>query len=169
MSNCIFTVWVPFSREIHGVSRGVKTLGSGFPIGARSIPVGTRLLHELACSQLRKSSVLYLLRRHAVACCRWKGLSHARQTLFGGSRTGGFCGLKGTQNEGFSMSKIRLFVCSWHRKSWSCAERFSVPTGEQEVYITRRSDQLPYRIFSNSNSKGIVNFFGSSFMESFKI
>ena len=46
------------------------------------------------------------------------GLSHhARQTLFGGSRTGGFCGLKGTQNEGFSMSKIRLFVCSWHRKS----------------------------------------------------
>ena len=35
----------------------------------------------------------------------------------GGSRTGGFCGLNGTQNEGFSMSKIRLFVCSWHRKS----------------------------------------------------
>ena len=24
------------------------------------------------------------------------------------------------------MSKIRLFVCSWHRKSCSCAERFSV-------------------------------------------
>lgn len=50
------------------VSRGMQSLGSGFPIGARSIPVGTRLLHELACSQLRKSSVLYLLRRHAVAC-----------------------------------------------------------------------------------------------------
>jgi len=32
------------------------------------------------------------------------------------------------------MSKIRLFVCSWHRKSCSCAERFSVPTGAQEVY-----------------------------------
>ena len=46
------------------------------------------------------------------------GLSHhARQTLFGGSRTGGFCGLKGKQNEVFSMSKIRLFVRSWHRKS----------------------------------------------------
>ena len=31
------------------------------------------------------------------------------------------------------------------------------------------SDQLPYRIFSCSNSKGIVNFFGSSLMESFRI
>ena len=46
---------------------------------------------------------------------------------------------------------------------------FSVPTGEQEVYKTRRSDQLPYRIFACSNSKGIVNFFGSSLMESFRI
>lgn len=67
------------------------------------------------------------------------------------------------------MSKIRLFVCSWHKKSCSCAERFAVPTGAQEVYKTRRSDQLPYRIFSCSNSKGIVNFFGSSLMESFRI
>ena len=49
------------------VSRGVQSLGSGFPIGARSIPVGTRFLHELAFSQLGKSSVLYLLRRHEVA------------------------------------------------------------------------------------------------------
>ena len=32
------------------------------------------------------------------------------------------------------MSKIRLFVCSWHRKSCSEAERFSVTTGAQEVY-----------------------------------
>lgn len=74
------------------------------------------------------------------------GLSHhARQTLFGGSRTGGFCGLKGTQNEVFSMSKIRLFVRSWHRKSCSEAERFSVPTGEQEVYKTRRSVRLSHQ------------------------
>ena len=49
------------------VPRGMQSLGSGFPIGARSIPVGTRLLHELAESQLGKSSVLYLLRRHEVA------------------------------------------------------------------------------------------------------
>ena len=41
--------------------------------------------------------------------------------------------------------------------------------GAQEVYITRRSDQLPYRIFSCSYSKGIVNFFGSSLMESSRI
>lgn len=32
------------------------------------------------------------------------------------------------------MSKIRLFVCSWHRKPCSEAERFSVTTGAQEVY-----------------------------------
>lgn len=44
-----------------------------------------------------------------------------------------------------------------------------MPTGEQEVYKTRRSDQIPYRILSISNSKGIVNFFGSSFMESSRI
>ena len=37
------------------VSRGMQSLGSGFPIGARSIPVGTRF-------SFGKSSVLYLLR-----------------------------------------------------------------------------------------------------------
>ncbi len=36
------------------VPRGAQLLGSGFPIGASSIPVGTRL-------SLGKSSVLYLL------------------------------------------------------------------------------------------------------------
>ena len=53
VSNCIFTVWVPFSRKIYGVSRGVESLGSGFPIGARSIPVGTRFcLQSLVCYTL---------------------------------------------------------------------------------------------------------------------
>ena len=42
-------------------------------------------------------------------------LSHGRQALFGGSRTGGFCVLKATKDKEFAMSKIRLFVCSWHR------------------------------------------------------
>jgi len=37
------------------VSRGMQSLGSGFPIGARSSPVGTRF-------SFGKSSVLYLLR-----------------------------------------------------------------------------------------------------------
>ena len=37
------------------VSRGMQSLGSGFPIGARSFPVGTRF-------SFGKSSVLYLLR-----------------------------------------------------------------------------------------------------------
>ena len=67
------------------------------------------------------------------------------------------------------MSKIRLFGCSWHRKSCSCVERFAVPTGAQEVYKTRRSDYPPYRILSISKSNGIVNFFGSSLMESSRI
>ena len=55
------------------VSRGAQLLGFGFPIGARSIPVGTRLLHELAESQLGKSSVLYLLRPPHFAEMHWKG------------------------------------------------------------------------------------------------
>ena len=37
------------------VSRGMQSIGSGFPIGARSFPVGTRF-------SFGKSSVLYLLR-----------------------------------------------------------------------------------------------------------
>ena len=37
-------------RRKHGVSRGEYPLGSGFPIGARSIPVGTRFcLQSLVC------------------------------------------------------------------------------------------------------------------------
>ena len=48
MSNCIFTVWVPFSRKICGVSRGVKSLGSGFPIGASS----TLLAHDFPLESL---------------------------------------------------------------------------------------------------------------------
>jgi len=48
------------------------------------------------------------------------------------------------------MSKIRLFVCSWHRKSCSEAERFAVPTGAQEVYKNppqRRSPVLSFQRF----------------------
>ena len=81
-----------------------RLFAAGFPIGARSIPVGTRF-----CSA--KSSVLYLCFRltrergwrHTLRCGRvWQ------QTLFRGSRTGGFCdGGYGT-NAGFLRSKIRL-------------------------------------------------------------
>ena len=92
------------------VSRGMQSLGSGFPIGARSIPVGTRFcLQSLVCYTFCD--------RRISQKCTGKGLFHARQSISSGSRTGGLCGLKGTQNEGFGMSKIRLFGCSWHRKS----------------------------------------------------
>lgn len=75
-------------RRKRGVSKGEYPLGSGFPIGASSTPVGTRLF-------LGKSSVLYL-RFRLTPGRGW--LRHLRlgqmgrgQTLFGGSRTGGFC------------------------------------------------------------------------------
>ena len=77
---------------------------AGFPIGARSIPVGTRF-----CAA--KSSVLYLCFRltrergwrRTLRCGRvW------RQMLFRGSRTGGFCDVSYSTNAGFLRSKIRL-------------------------------------------------------------
>ena len=75
-------------RRKRGVSKGEYPLGSGFPIGASSTPVGTRLFPG-------KSSVLYL-RFRLTPGRGW--LRHLRlgqmgrgQTLFGGSRTGGFC------------------------------------------------------------------------------
>ena len=87
-----------------------------------------------------------------------KGLSHARQTLFGGSRTGGFCGQKGTQNVGFSMSKIRMFGCSWHRKSCSEAERISVPTRAQEVNKNPPQRSVPVSYFLLLQLKGNRQF-----------
>ena len=85
---------------------------------------------------LAKSSVLYLLRpltlergcptpdRHFSAV--------AEQADFAG------CKLQKTRNlhsqAELDCAKLRLFGCSWHRKSCSCAERFSVSTGAQEVY-----------------------------------
>ena len=37
-------------EKMMGVSKGVKSLGSGFPIGVSSIPIGTRFyLQSLVC------------------------------------------------------------------------------------------------------------------------
>ena len=93
-----------------------RPFAAGFPIGARSIPVGTRFCFA-------KSSVLYLCFRltrergwrHTLRCGRvWQ------QTLFRGSRTGGFCDTKVTQMQDF-----------WKAKSdW--------PEKEAEVYISSR-------------------------------
>ena len=98
-----FAVCICTSEENEGLQRE-HLFAAGFPIGARSIPVGTRFCFA-------KSSVLYLCFRlarerdwrHTLRCDRvW------RQTLFRGSRTGGFCdGGYGT-NAGFLRSKIRL-------------------------------------------------------------
>lgn len=86
------------------VSRGMQSLGSGFPIGASGIPVGTRL-------SLGKSSVLYLCFRLTPkrGWLRYLRLGQmgSGQTLFGGSRTGGFC--TDTDEIGIcSQGKIRL-------------------------------------------------------------
>ena len=81
-----------------------RLFAAGFPIGARSIPVGTRF-------SAGKSSVLYLCFRltrergwrRTLRCGRvWQ------QTLFRGSRTGGFCDVSYSTNAGFLRSKIRL-------------------------------------------------------------
>ena len=90
--------------NIKGCPEGRSSFGSGFPIGASSIPVGTRLSPG-------KSSVLYLCFRltrergwrRTLRCGRvWQ------QTLFRGSRTGGFCDVSYSTNAGFLKSKIRL-------------------------------------------------------------
>ena len=78
-----------------------RLFAAGFPIGARSIPVGTRF-------SAGKSSVLYLCFylarkrgwRRTLRCGRvWQ------QTLFRGSRTGGFCDVRYSTNAGFLRSK----------------------------------------------------------------
>lgn len=77
---------------------------AGLPIGARNIPVGTRF-----CSA--KSSVLYLCFRLTRERGWRRTLRHGRvwrQTLFCGSRTGGFCDVSYSTNAGFLRSKIRL-------------------------------------------------------------
>ena len=103
IASCIFAVCICTCEENEGLQRE-HPFDAGFPIGARSIPVGTRF-----CSA--KSSVLYLCFRltrergwrRTLRCGRgW------RQTLFRGSRTGGFCDVSYSTNAGFLRSKIRL-------------------------------------------------------------
>ena len=111
-----------------GVQRGKAPLALGHPIGASSIPVGKGSLEGNSVPlggrfpkegsaflgtrlSLGKSSVLYLCFRltrergwrRALRCGRvWQ------QTLFRGSRTGGFCDVSYSTNAGFLRSKIRL-------------------------------------------------------------
>ena len=98
-----FAVCIYNCEENEGIQRE-HPFDAGFPIGARSIPVGTRF-----CSA--KSSVLYLCFR----LTRKRGWRRTlqqgrvwRQTLFCGSRTGGFCDVSYSTNAGFLRSKIRL-------------------------------------------------------------
>ena len=111
-----------------GVQRGKAPLALGHPKGASSIPVGKGSLEGNSVPlggrfpkegsaflgtrlSLGKSSVLYLCFRltrergwrHTLRCGRgW------RQTLFRGSRTGGFCDVSYSTNAGFLRNKIRL-------------------------------------------------------------
>lgn len=98
-----FAVCTYTREENEGLQRE-HLFAAGFPIGARSIPVGTRFCFA-------KSSVLYLCFRltrergwrRTLRCGRvWQ------QTLFRGSRTGGFCDVSYSTNAGFLRSKIRL-------------------------------------------------------------
>ncbi len=71
-----------------GVQRGKVPLALGHPIGASSNPVGTRF-------SVGKSSVLYLCFRLTPGRGWLRHLQPGQmgsgQTLFGGSRSGGFC------------------------------------------------------------------------------
>lgn len=78
---------------------------------------------------LAKSSVLYLWRPLTLE----RGCHRTGQTIFRGSRTGGFCGYTANKSEGFALSKIRLFGCSWHWR-FSAKRKFPVPTGAPMVY-----------------------------------
>ena len=98
-----FAVCICTCEENEGLQREYL-FAAGFPIGARSIPVGTRFCFA-------KSSVLYLCFRLA----RKRGWRHTlrcgrvwQQTLFRDSRTGGFCAVSYRTNAGFLRSKIRL-------------------------------------------------------------
>ena len=89
-------MWVPFSRKICGCPEGCNPLALGHPIGASSIPVGTRLSPG-------KSSVLYLcgadssrncstprkvwlqLRRSGGKGCPLRGSISDRKRLVGGA------------------------------------------------------------------------------------
>ena len=98
-----FAVCICTCEENEGFQRE-HPFDAGFPIGARSIPVGTRF-----CSA--KSSVLYLcfrLTRKRGWRCTLRCGRVWRQTLFRGSRTGGFCDVGYGTNAGFLRSKIRL-------------------------------------------------------------
>jgi len=93
------------SVSCFGVSTGdPRPFAAGFPIGERSIPVGTRFCFA-------KSSVLYLCFR-LTRERRWRRTLRCgrvwRQMLFRGSRTGGFCDAGYDTNAGFLRSKICL-------------------------------------------------------------
>ena len=80
VANCIFTVWVPPCEEKCRCPEGCNPFGSGFPIGASSILVGTRF-------SFRKSSMLYLCFRLTLE----RGCHRTGQTVSCGSRRTNIC------------------------------------------------------------------------------
>ena len=139
-----FAVCICTCEENEGLQREYL-FAAGFPIGARSIPVGTRF-----CSA--KSSVLYLCFRltrkrgwrRTLRCSRvWQ------QTLFRGSRTGGFC-------DGGLRHKRRIFE-KQNPTGWKRKQRYIKPP-------SRRSDvPLSYGISfrsvsSDCSSSSFVRF-----------
>ena len=140
------------------VSRGAKLLGSGFPIGARSIPVGTRF-------SFGKSSVLYLLRPLTLE----RGCPTPDRHFSAAAEQADFVGCKLQKTRNLQLAKSGCSCVVGIGNLEAVRKDFLCQRGRKRYIKTRRSDQLPNRIFSISNSNGIVNFFGSSLMESFII
>ena len=140
------------------VSRGMQSLGSGFPIGARSIPVGTRF-------SFGKSSVLYLLRPLTLE----RGCPTPDRHFSAAAEQADFVGYKLQKTRNLQLAKSGCSCVVGIGNLEAVRKDFLCQRGRKRYIKTRRSDQLPNRIFSISNSNGIVNFFGSSLMESFII
>ena len=154
VSNCIFTVWVPFSRKIYGVSRGVRVSDGDLKMQsilkhwpsrqARRIPwlgVSNRgekhpCWHTIL---LAKSSVLYLLRPLTLE----RGCSTpdsqfqvaAEQTDFVGWKEHKTKDLAWAESDCSGVVGIGNLVAV--RKDFLCQR------GRKRYIKTRRSDQLP--------------------------
>lgn len=123
-----------------GVQRGNAPFGSGFPIGASSTPVGTRLSRG-------KSSVLYLCFRLTPGRGWLRhlrlGQMGGRQTLPGGGKSGGFC---------TAMDEIRICTAGKIRLTGKGSKGISRPT-------SRHSDSSLFSLLPPWISHGSYRLF----------
>lgn len=114
---------------------------------------------------LAKSSVLYLLRPLTLE----RGCPTPDRHFSAAAEQADFVGYKLQKTRNLQLAKSGCSCVVGIGNLEAVRKDFLCQRGRKRYIKTRRSDQLPNRIFSISNSNGIVNFFGSSLMESFII